>query len=285
LNPGGTNMAFEKEVRRTGEIIDTRKLVRSEIMNILPRRLYKYFPINDNTFNVLRKNSLWFSSPNKFNDPFDCKLKINFGKTKEETRSNLLRFFSGIFINEEVKEKLINFSSKTKRFNVLFNQMTHFVFDESVGVCCFSQYCDSPLMWAHYAESHRGICLMFNNRKMNFIKRNLIPVQYYSDYPVFDLSEYRDNQFQEFLLNLLSSKFNDWAYEFEWRAIKEKGADRLFRFEKDFLEGIIFGINISDENKNKIKQIMRRKKASDIKYFQAIMSDSDYKIKIMKEKG
>ena len=30
------------------------------------------------------------------------------------------------------------------------------------GIACFLSNCDNLLMWAHYADSHKGVCLKFN---------------------------------------------------------------------------------------------------------------------------
>jgi hypothetical protein len=33
---------------------------------------------------------------------------------------------------------------------------------QSYRVYCLSEVCDSSLMWAHYADSHQGVCLEFD---------------------------------------------------------------------------------------------------------------------------
>lgn len=264
--------------------VDTKKSARSEILKLLPGKIYKYYSINEYTFNVLENNSLWFSSPYRFNDPFDCKINVNFGKTKKEIIENLTNFFSEMLVDDETKEKFENFARKTKRFNKLFNTMLHYAFDERVGVCCFSEIPNSALMWAHYGNSHTGLCLIFENRRKNFIRNNLLPVQYLKEYPKFNLSEININDFQSFLLHVISSKCHDWDYEFEWRAIIETGGNKSYAFQKNILKGIIFGINTTTEHKNEIKKIIRKKKYDDIKYYQAEIGKNDYLIKLRKEK-
>jgi len=262
--------------------VDTKKITRSEALKFLPRNIYKYYAINDNFFDVIENNNLWFSAPNRFNDPFDCKIIINFGKTKKEIIQNLNIFFSEMFIDNEAREKFEIFSRKIKKFNDLFNLMLHYTFDEQVGVCCFSEVPNSLLMWAHYGNSHTGICLRFENRKKNIIRNNLIPVQYFNKYPEFDLTKTEKNDFQSFLLHIISSKGNDWDYEFEWRAIVESGGNKLYVFPKDILTGIIFGINTTTANKNEIKRIIKKKKYENVKYYQAEMGINEYTIKIKK---
>lgn len=40
----------------------------------LPNTIYCYHAINEHSLDTLKVNSLWFSSPDRFNDPFDCKV-------------------------------------------------------------------------------------------------------------------------------------------------------------------------------------------------------------------
>src|SRR5687768_11905572 len=32
----------------------------------------------------------------------------------------------------------------------------------TLGALCFSQGCDNPVLWSHYADKHQGICLGFD---------------------------------------------------------------------------------------------------------------------------
>src|SRR5258708_40233946 len=47
--------------------------VRNEL---LPGRLYRYRGCTDYAFDNLKNSSLWLSSPDDFNDPFDCSLSV-----------------------------------------------------------------------------------------------------------------------------------------------------------------------------------------------------------------
>ena len=33
---------------------------------------------------------------------------------------------------------------------------------EKFGICCFTARCDNSLMWAHYANDHKGRCVKYN---------------------------------------------------------------------------------------------------------------------------
>jgi hypothetical protein len=85
-------------------------------------------------------------------------------------------------------------------------------------------YCLGPdsgnlLMWAHYADNHRGVCLEFDTRDevMCFPLR----VEYSAQFPVMRAytTDLVDN-----LVPLLS-KSDVWAYEREYRLIAQERGD------------------------------------------------------------
>jgi len=54
----------------------------------LPEFLYKYryFDPSEYQLQILTQNNLFCSSPKKFNDPFDCAMKIDYASGTEEQR-------------------------------------------------------------------------------------------------------------------------------------------------------------------------------------------------------
>ena len=84
---------------------------------------------------------------------------------------------------------------------------------ESFGLVCFSEQWRSPVMWSHYADKHRGICLGFD-----VTDKYLIKVKY-SDSRL--AVEFDDTNLEsisgELVQKLFSTKFKDWSYERENR--------------------------------------------------------------------
>jgi len=72
------------------------------------------------------------------------------------------------FISYDIVEQYIK--EVSKKFQIEFRlldvrneiQRITKVFFESSYVTCFSETCTDPLMWAHYASSHKGICIEFS---------------------------------------------------------------------------------------------------------------------------
>ena len=96
-----------------------------------------------------------------------------------------------------------------------------------MGITCLSELDDSLLMWAHYANNHRGMCveyeLMEINRQLNFTP---IPVIYSEDRACIrslNLDTVGRDTTKVFLESL-TTKSSEWSYEKEWRIIRDDSA-------------------------------------------------------------
>lgn len=78
---------------------------------------------------------------------------------------------------------------------------------ERFGMICFCKHWHNPLLWSHYAEKHRGMCLGFD-----VDDRGLRPVKY-----VKERSALKMPPTKESMDILLFTKYRDWKYEEELR--------------------------------------------------------------------
>jgi hypothetical protein len=85
---------------------------------------------------------------------------------------------------------------------------------KNVRVCCFSENNDSILMWSHYADEHRGICVEYDFLDADNIRYLIQPILYSDERLAIDTMEG---------LTVLSQvmaavyKATVWSYESEWR--------------------------------------------------------------------
>lgn len=79
---------------------------------------------------------------------------------------------------------------------------------KSNGLLCFSRDWTNPLLWGHYADKHKGVCLGFE-----VPDDHLAEVEYVSErLPMpAEIDE-------PFMKKLLLTKFDHWRYEEEYRA-------------------------------------------------------------------
>ena len=85
----------------------------------------------------------------------------------------------------------------------------------STGILCFSKDWRNPVQWGHYADRHRGICMGFD-----IPDSQLKAVNYVSSRLQFNWAKMQcDAAFaEEFMKQVISSKFRHWRYEQELRS-------------------------------------------------------------------
>ena len=80
----------------------------------------------------------------------------------------------------------------------------------NLGLLCFSKCWRNPVLWSHYAEEHKGICLGFDVPESCLHEVKYVPERLQFEQLIPD-----DGQLQ----HLLRTKFKDWRYEAEYRRI------------------------------------------------------------------
>jgi len=73
-------------------------------------------------------------------------------------------------------------------------------------------------MWAHYADSHKGVCLKFDILEDTDLFSPAKKVEYSKIYPEYD---YLTNK-NDFVNQMFYTKSEDCAYEGEVRVLKDK---------------------------------------------------------------
>jgi hypothetical protein len=149
--------------------------------------IYKYRPININTLKSLLNNNLYCSNPIYFNDPFDANSTIDFS---DDFYTNPLDYFNRLMLNENEKvnpKAVYDIRNATKEFveKKDLDSIKKFMLDVflsaydaegkyDIGIVCFSRTFNNILMWAHYADEHKGIVLGFDQNFFPFkVARNV----------------------------------------------------------------------------------------------------------------
>ena len=159
-------------------------------------RVY-HFICKDNGIEALRKKRLKVSRIQSLNDPFEF-LAVSLAKP-------VIRQVLG-----NVKSEL----AQTK------------------GLVCFSETWRRPLMWAHYAANHTGVCLGFDVPDDRVHRVKYVPKREDPPPPAEMLT-------QKFAQDLFLRKFSHWKYEKEYRAVVTLG-----ECQKD---GNLYFVSFSDE--------------------------------------
>jgi hypothetical protein len=105
------------------------------------------------------------------------------------------------------------------------------------GVLCFSRSWSNPLLWSHYADKHRGVCLGFDVPETHIVR-----VRYDSKRLVNVLPQLLAGgpDSEALMARLLVTKFHDWKYEDEVRIHTDlKDADPATNhYYKDFAQDL-----------------------------------------------
>ena len=139
----------------------------------------------------------------------------------------------------------------------------------SAHILSLSRTNDNILMWSNYASNHEGVCLCFKaelkDEELGFYFDSeflpLYKVKYKKDFPepLNMLNLYR-NEFESFI-NFLTTKYVDWGYEKEYRLFVQsmEQSDVSFKqYEKNSLEGIIFGLYTPIDSIRQIYEIVNQ---------------------------
>ena len=144
---------------------------------------------------------------------------------------------------------------------------------------CFSISPLSVLMWSHYADCHKGICVGYNfNLASDEILEHLYPIQY-SDTRYFSAHPDTLKNNRYFFIR----KSTEWDYEKEWRLIyKNKelphsGSSTTPRelLQLDIIKEVTFGLGTSETSK---KIIMDTLCGRGIRFFQIKVDDESYEL-------
>ena len=210
---------------------------------IPPERLYKYYS-PDGIEKVLSNNTLRWALPCEENDPFEA---LASGWDLEAVEESCPEFhpeqtpiIDGYFNARQAQKKV--------------SHITSFV--------SFTEYPESVLMWAHYADNHNGACLQFNVKLIQRIDciecvKYVDPDEVRDRYPLPHSNQKDDSpEYQKQARAFLAKKSKDWAYEAEWRLIvppmadfiRCEKADKKYILVSDIPQGaitkLIFGCNV-----------------------------------------
>lgn len=258
---------------------------------------YKYqsFDTKGHTFENLKNNQLFLSNLSTVNDPFDCKMNFFLRGRKEEW----LKYFKRNKIDRKKAENIlkdnlnrgwfeqqgfyISFDPTNEKYRTQQNNSFHgdFHLESLPLISCFTELNDNILMWSHYSDYHRGICICIKAKKVlndyivvldSRLKGNFSKVNYQEDIPrPFNMLDFEERQIH--INDGFIAKFSKWEYEKEWRLIvntdevKKNNIRRepngkilggLMNYDKHDLEGVVFGLKASFENAESVCNIIRK---------------------------
>lgn len=310
--------------------------LRNWLKDNVPKKLFRYRRNTDYNVNSIYNDEIWGSTILECNDPYECTPCYDVEKFKmllrqmfssetlhtalallkeTNTQPALKKFFHpDVFAtltqalethSEEtvISELMSSCLSTLDRIEADWQTIIDHFFagirlaESKTHIACFSECCDSSLMWGHYADSHRGFCLEYDFRAVlqdcpmscadpslcnSFMLNFPVAPVTYSDHR-FDATSYLPSVIQAHLQGLSNEpveivlwdvllllkcqlqKSSDWAYEQEWRLTRRSHTDTYVPHKciaKLKPTGVYLGALMPISEKTKIYQICQQRDIS-----------------------
>lgn len=232
--------------------------------------LWKFKPINKYLIESLVNRSLYFAKPDTLNDPFDCNIDLK----KVLTRAEL----SATGDRKKFLHSLLNDAQFFENWKTTFN---------NIGVCSFSRVNADILLWSHYADEHRGVCLEYEFRESYFLNPEFdCTVAGNVEYLTEPLTEWLKNapiEMDSFVKGLIHKYFKTkspaWKYEEEARIIWDKHGD--FQISDNFLRRVYFGLQTPQTDIDLVTKLAQHYSGC-TNFAQLIRDETDFGITVKK---
>jgi Protein of unknown function (DUF2971) len=285
--------------------------------------LYKYvsFDIWDK---VLKEKQIRFTQPSVFNDPFemqpfyeplanddevqraigDAEFKAIFeehffkqyGNLPAEIQSIVSRELLMSFLTDMVFPTVVEHAPAVlDGLTAAISEGLYTGFDNNIGVLSLSEKRDDLLMWAHYAQNHRGFVIGFDGGHGYFHQRlspsdefrHVRKVQYSKSRPNIKLTTVED------ATGIFLTKSEDWRYEDEWRMMRPLAnasetkvvGDRsvhLFSFPPACVTEVILGYRMAPQFKKEIFEYLSSdEQYSHVEKYEALLDEREFKLNIV----
>jgi hypothetical protein len=230
----------------------------------LPALIYKYTKLNQHFYDMLIRRELWFTSPSLFNDPFDCSMPIDFYITEEEACKSFINRARLIYPNYGVTDDESPITA-VKQLLEYVNSVR-----SVLGVFCCSAEKDDLIMWAHYADSHKGVQICFDVNELSKGNFAIQTVKYSNGRPTVD------HDMIDSMMSTILHKSKDWQREKEVRLIKQSPG--YYPFEKKAIKEIRFGLRCSDDEISTTQQLLKTSGFEHVRCSQAIVVKNKFKL-------
>lgn len=234
--------------------------------SVQPKILYKYIGASKLKF-YFPKLTLAFPHIDLLNDPFEANIQSTLDYTKNlkwippRYRNPVVKYRIGqvtdyginpLYEKHEESKEYEDALESNKRLDELMNFLVYC--RNSLGILSLTTDPLNSLMWAHYADNHKGLCIGFNveheffkysPRQPSFNNYtdlfSLLRVRYRSERP-----NYKGLDKCEYILNAFGTKFIQWSYENEYRFLRvlSEGEKVLIQEPpKDLIKEVYIGMN------------------------------------------
>ncbi len=274
--------------------------------------LYKYRQNSPFTDQILTEGKVWLARSSSLNDPCECTLHSLAPEwVAENVKTMKSAQMAGSLVGmpgsppdpaaAEFRAELRNigdfeeryqtfrrmfearFRSRLSNPDLIFAQLEDQL--KNVGVFSLSESAEHPLMWAHYAGSHEGVCFGFEvadgmaiSDRDRFIRVTYtdqipkMPEQGFRQQVAFAIDEEgrpattsRVSLTDETIRAAIGTKSVSWEYEREWRYVES--TEGKYDFPGPLVE-IVFGLRCTPEQRQRYTDLAASHLANDVRLYE-----------------
>ncbi|WP_254276866.1 DUF2971 domain-containing protein [Halomonas sp. 3H] len=253
--------------------------------------VYQFSTISEWLAQNIYNKVVFLNDPAKFNDPTESNFSLKNmdecdggNEFKEEflksIKGDLLESYnineiemsklsgmtSGFFHNKSFKESFFVDKFADELLDGLngedINNFCHRAVKEAQAafrISSFSKNNSNPLMWGHYADGMRGVCIEYD-----IDDKDLNKVEYKECYSV-DVLRVLARGTEDEVRKTFLRKNPSWEYEDEYRVIKV--GESFYPLEEGQIKKVYFGYRCSEEKADFIKSLAILSHGSDVQFY------------------
>lgn len=224
----------------------------------VPTFVYKYKSLQtaknlEHSYDLIVENKIKYSTPDKFNDPFELHVEIRLPESAEEREEKVMQIAS----NQGRKPEAVRRTMESGGFTEIVEKSLYEQGVLRVRLLSVSANYSDPAMWAYYADNHKGVCIVMTNDVMY---QNPHEMTYPDQPPVMIY----DSSMKDKMHEVLFCKSNSWLHEKEWRYIvpaeELDETDGIDKLPEDMIVGVILGLRIEKWKHNLIEHWLSTRK-------------------------
>lgn len=257
-------------------------------------KLYKYRSFGVNSLRELCESEVYYSDPKKFNDPLDCSPTLINDVDVKDIEALCHRMIMEKSDKENADKEIIAYRyhsmehghyradvGEPGNYMTMISEAVKSQLDlimKSRGVLSLASQWNSPLMWSHYADEHKGVCIEYDISlavcekplKIDYAGGRGISMSTLIDW-VFNKSETAKKEIEH---KYFYTKASQWEYEEEWRYLAEYQGSSQIPFP---ISSIYFGMRCDISVISTISKLMNGS-ASKISFFKIYASENSFEL-------
>ena len=177
----------------------------------MPKHLYRFRPVTINSLESLRTNTMYFSTADYYDDPFDSYSYIDWDYVSKQLQdayndtTKLQTMAKSIQETFNIPADNIITAIKNTPFDQWISCSTTILEESRKEIqkrqlsICFTEQCNNEVLWLKYASNHKGFALEYHISDDFLSINDSITPSHYFLYPIYysnqkyDASEYAKN--------------------------------------------------------------------------------------------